>query len=274
MCCRSPVWPPLAARLFSARIILSRGASCAHCSCRTGPRSVGRRGKSWPLQRRCGAAQRRPLERAWRQGFACHQTRRSIRLRACAADARPPRASRRRSTPFSGRLPATRPRRRYGLRQRSSPRDVPRRTARTGPGTSWSRRPTATRSRPSTGVSSPASRSLPARRTAQRRAESAAGVAVHRGLPPLRVDPRHEVHLRPQDVVVTGGILKPTTCACAHRRQGGSLRSAPALRGWRPRHRLRAHSSRLALADDAHSYAPPTCCGRRPVQDDTLFSDH
>ena len=36
---------------------------------------------------------------------------------------------------------------------------------------------------------------------------------------------------RPQDVVVAGGIVKPTACACAHRRQGASLRSAPAPRG-------------------------------------------
>ena len=28
-----------------------------------------------------------------------------------------------------------------------------------------------------------------------------------------------------------GGIVKPTACACAHRRQGASLRSAPAPRG-------------------------------------------
>ena len=28
-----------------------------------------------------------------------------------------------------------------------------------------------------------------------------------------------------------GGIVRPTACACAHRRQGASLRSAPALRG-------------------------------------------
>ena len=36
---------------------------------------------------------------------------------------------------------------------------------------------------------------------------------------------------RPQDVVVAGGIVRPTACACAHRRQGASLRSAPASRG-------------------------------------------
>ena len=36
---------------------------------------------------------------------------------------------------------------------------------------------------------------------------------------------------RPQDVVVAGGIVKPTACACAHRRQGASLRSAPVPRG-------------------------------------------
>ena len=39
---------------------------------------------------------------------------------------------------------------------------------------------------------------------------------------------------RPQDVVVAAGIVKPTACACAHRRQGASLRSAPAARGCRP----------------------------------------
>ena len=49
--------------------------------------------------------------------------------RACAAEARPLRASRRRSTPSGRRCPRTRTRQRCGLRQRSSPRDVPRRTA-------------------------------------------------------------------------------------------------------------------------------------------------
>ena len=39
---------------------------------------------------------------------------------------------------------------------------------------------------------------------------------------------------RPQDVVVTGGIVRPTVCACARQRQGASLRSAPASRGSRP----------------------------------------
>ena len=106
------------------------------------------------------------VRRVRRQGVAGHQPRRSVTRRACAADARPPRASRRRSTPSSRRVPASRPRRRCALRQRSSPRDVPRRTARTGPGASWSWRPTATSSRPSTGACAPASRCLPARRAA------------------------------------------------------------------------------------------------------------
>lgn len=39
---------------------------------------------------------------------------------------------------------------------------------------------------------------------------------------------------RPQDVVAFGGIVRPSGCACARRRQGASLRSAPASRGSRP----------------------------------------
>ena len=45
-------------------------------------------------------------------------------------------------------------------------------------------------------------------------------------------------------------IVRPTACACAHRRQGASLRSAPAARGSRPGRRFRARPSRLLSDDD------------------------
>ena len=43
------------------------------------------------------------------------------------------------------------------------------------------------------------------------------------------------------------GIVRPTASACARRRQGASLRSAPASRGSRPGRRLRARLSRPGI---------------------------
>ena len=43
------------------------------------------------------------------------------------------------------------------------------------------------------------------------------------------------------------GIVRPTASACAHRRQGASLRSAPASRGSRPGRRFRARLSRPGI---------------------------
>ncbi len=44
-----------------------------------------------------------------------------------------------------------------------------------------------------------------------------------------------------------GGLVKRTACACAHRRQGASLRSAPASRGFRPCRR--GHAPRRQAQD-------------------------
>ena len=58
-------------------------------------------------------------------------------------------------------------------------------------------------------------------RVRQQQGEAERRVLISRAMPSERV-------------VVAGGIVKPTACACAHRRQGASLRSAPAPRGGRP----------------------------------------
>ena len=62
-----------------------------------------------------------------------------------------------------------------------------------------------------------------------------------------------DIH-RPQDVAVPAGIVRPTACACARRRQGASLRSAPR---YRRAHGLDAGSAHARpgwlLSDDAQS---------------------
>ena len=77
---------------------------------------------------------------------------------------------------------------------------------------------------------------------------------------------------RPQDVVVAGGIVNPTACACAHRRQGASLRSAPAPRA-DGLDAGSAHARPDWLLPTMLTHTPPTCCGRRPVQNDALSGD-
>ena len=70
-------------------------------------------------------------------------------------------------------------------------------------------------------------------------------------------------------IQLSGGTLANSVRVCSPAsRRVASLR--PRFRGADGPDAGSAHArSRLALADDAHSY----CCGRRPVQDDTLSGD-
>ncbi len=73
----------------------------------------------------------------------------------------------------------------------------------------------------------PAGRNASDRAPARRRARRPGGVGELEDPPNIGVPPTARC-------CGAAGIVRRTACACAHRRQGASLRSAPASRGFRP----------------------------------------
>ena len=73
---------------------------------------------------------------------------------------------------------------------------------------------------------------------------------------------------RPQDDVVTGGIVRRTACACARRPQGGLATLAPRFAGLKAlttAPRTLVQTWLLPMMPESRS---STCCGRRSVQND------
>ena len=77
---------------------------------------------------------------------------------------------------------------------------------------------------------------------------------------------------RPQDVVVAGGIVKPTACACVTDVKARRF-APPPLRGADGLDAGSAHARPDWLLPTMLTHTPPTCCGRRPVQNDALSGD-